>query len=300
MAADTTTSQTQALIQELRATRAETIRRFAPLDPARLTEPREWRGERADLRHLLASLTEGSESRRIQILGIGRQLGRRRMTDAQHAMGIKGETRGRLLGTLIGVPDAFFDRAPADGEWSIRQVLGHVMAVDERYRIGVEYAVERARRGSEGPLRPPEDSMPPRKGEAMAVGAVPELMARMQSIHDRVVDSLMTVPDDLLDAPANWASWDVDVRFRAHRFAAHDREHTIQIRKTLQALGFVPTEPQLLLADAQAALGALEITLLGIGDELLDRPPAAGGPTIRQLVQELLTDEHWTSGAGQL
>jgi len=78
---------------------------------------------------------------------------------------------------------------------------------------------------------------------------------------------------------------------RRRRFVAHDREHTIQLRKTLQALGFAPTEPQLLLADAQAALGALEITLRNLGDAYLDQEPPGGGPTIAQLVEEMLEDE---------
>jgi len=213
------------------------------------------------------------------------------MTDAQHAMGINSEARGRLLGTLLGVTDALFDRAPAQGEWSIRQVLGHVIAVDERYRLAVEHAATRARRGGEGPMRPPEESLPPRTGETLSSGTPMELLLRAQTVHDNLISSMGPIPDDLLGAPTNWAAWDVDLRFRLHRFAAHDREHAIQIRKVLQALGFAPTEPQLLLADAQAELGAMEATLVAIGDDFVDRSPPDGGRSIAQMVEGLLEEE---------
>lgn len=271
--------------------RAETLRRFSTVDPAQLDQERDWRGAPSDLRFRLSWLSEGSEGRRVRMLSLGGQLGLPPRGDAQRAMMIAGETRGRLLGTLAGLPDATFNLQPAEGEWSIRQVLGHVIATDERYRIAVEYAVERARAGGTGPLRPPESSLPPRTGEAQATGSPAELLQRLQSARDAVILSLSTVPDDLLNAPTNWVSWDLDVRFRLHRFAAHDREHTIQLRKALQALGVMPTEPQLLLANAQAALGALEATLRNVGDAHLDREPPGGGPTIARLVDEMLEDE---------
>jgi len=291
MPADIETSKTGVLIRSLRATRAETIRRFGAVESERLAEPREWRGAQASLRHLLAYLTEGSESRRIQILGMGRLLNRPRLTDAQHALGIACEARGRLIGTLLGVPDELFDRPPAAQEWSLRQVLGHVIAVDERYRIAAEHAASRALHGGEGPIRPPEDSLPPPTGEATSGGAPAELLERAQTVHDSVVRSLAQIPDNLLEAPTNWGAWDVDLRFRLHRFAAHDREHSIQIRKTLQALSFVPTEPQLLLADTQAELGALEATLVAIGDEFIDRRLPSGGRSIAQTVEGLIEEE---------
>jgi hypothetical protein len=289
--AGTEASKTWALIRELRTTRAATVARFGLLEPARLSELHDWRGARSDLRFQLSWLSEGTENRRIQILGVGRLLARPRMTDAQHALGIAAALRGRLLGHLIGLPDPLFDQAPAPGEWSVRQVLGHVIAVDERYRIGVEHAVARARRGGEGPLRPDDAALPPRTGETMSAGAPAVLLERAQSVHDVLMRNLGAIPDELLAAPTNWAAVDVDVRFRLHRFAAHDREHTIQIRKTLESVGFHPTEPQLLLADAQAELGALEATLGAIGDGFLDQRPPSGGSTIRDLVEESLADE---------
>jgi hypothetical protein len=281
----------EPLIEELRATRADTVRRYESVDPGRLEDVREWHGGHVDLRHLLASLTERGESRRIQMLGIGRRLERGRMSDAQHAMGIAGGVRGRLLGALIGIDEGLFDRPPGQDEWSIRQVLGHVIAVDERYRLAVEFAIERARRGGDGPERPAESGLPDRVGASMSHGTPAEVLARMQSVRDQVIASLIAIPDELLAAPTSWTSFKLDVRFRLHRFAAHDREHAIQIRKALQALGFAPAEPQMLLADAQEELGTLEVTLRSIGGEFLPRRHSPNEPSILELVQELIAEE---------
>ena len=280
----------QEFVDALEDAREETIRRFAGLDPARLDEERSWRGAPSTLRFLLNWLSEGAQSRRLQIQRTAEQLGRT-LTEAQRAVVLLGASRGQLRGALLCVPDELYDRAPAEGEWNARQLLGHVIATDERYRLAVEYAISRRRSGGEGPLRPPESSLPVRTGEAQALGTPAELRRRLRDERRRVIETLAGIPDDLLSAPTNWISWDLDVRFRVHRFAAHDREHTIQLQKAQQSLGIRPSEPQLLLGDAMAELEALEALLSCIGDGILDRPPPGGGPTIGELVQESIAEE---------
>src|SRR5207302_5281742 len=102
---------------------------------------------------------------------------------------------------------------------------------------------------------------------------------------------LGAVPDALLDAPTNWMYWDLDVRFRLHRFAPHVREHVIQVRKTLDTLGFHQTEPQLLLADASAARAALATLLLCTPDHLLDAALPGGGGSIADTIRARAADE---------
>jgi uncharacterized damage-inducible protein DinB len=278
------------IIDRLRQTRRETLARLAPLDPARLEEERGWRGAPTTVRQRLLWLAEGDDARVERIRGVREQLGTP-LSGAQQALVQGGAARGRLLGTLIGLSDDQFDWPPTAGEWSVRRTLGHVIATDTRYRIAVEYALERARSGRGGPLRPPEDFLPARDGAAESAGSRQDVLDRLTSARDAVLRSLSSTPDDLLEAPTNWIAWDLDVRFRLHRFAAHDREHTIQIRKTLQALGVTPNEPQMLLADAQAARGALEALLLCTPASLLGQAPPGGGPTIAMIAEESLADE---------
>lgn len=278
------------LLDRLEATRAETLRRFASLDPARLEDERQWRGAPSQLRFLLNWLSEGAESRRLRMIHALSQLNRP-LTQAQQAVLMLAIARGRLRGEIVGLPDDVYDRDPAEGEWSVRRVLGHVIATDERYRLAVEYAIGRARAGGTGPMRPPEASLPARTGEAQSGGTPEELRLRLWDERRRVVETLVAIPDDLLTAPTNWTVWDLDVRFRIHRFAAHDREHTIQIRKALQALRVHPTEPQMLLADAMVELEALEALLVCAGDAALDAAPPDGGPAIRALIEEAMAEE---------
>jgi hypothetical protein len=58
--------------------------------------------------------------------------------------------------------------------------------------------------------------------------------------------------------PTSWVGYDVDVRFRLHRFAAHLIEHTIQCEKTLGALGSRPTEGRHILRRLCSLLGEID------------------------------------------
>jgi hypothetical protein len=278
-----------SLIADLRTARGATQRRYENLDPSALTKAYDWRGSAADLRFRLNWLSEGDDSARIRVLETLRRLGQT-PTVAQQVLVVLGEARGRLLGALVGLSLDEFELAPVD-EWNVRRTLGHVIATDQRYIIAVRYALERARSGGSGPLRPPEGSLPPRDGEAQSTGTMQDVLARLMAVRDEVVETIAAVPDDLLGAPTNWMRWDLDVRFRIHRFAAHDREHTIQLAKTRQALGVQQSEPQLLLADAMASRGALEAALHAVPDTLLERQPDAGGPSIAEILGAVLADE---------
>jgi hypothetical protein len=283
------------LILSLRAAREQTLATFTDLATARLSEPRSWRGVPAGpqfptLQFLLGWLAEGDDTRLTRLLETRARLGAAPNV-AQTALLTAGAARGRLRGALVGVPEALFDRPPAPEEWSVQRTLGHVVAIDTRYRLAVAHALTRARTGGSGPLRPDDSTLPPREGEAEARGTRQEVLARLTAAHDAVLNTIAATPDALLDAPTVWVVLQMDARFRIHRFAAHDREHTIQLRKTLTTLGVVQNEPQLLLADAEEARGALEAALRGIPVELIGREPPGGGPSIATIVAEALADE---------
>lgn len=278
------------LIADLRAARGATLRTYENLDPAALTQAHDWRGQPADLRFRLNWLSEGDDAARVRLVDTLRRLGHA-PTVAQRTLLVLGEARGRLLGELVGLSLEQFEQPPASDEWNVRRTLGHVIATDQRYVIAVRFALERAQSGGSGPLRPPDSSLPPREGEAQSTGTMQDVLTRLVAVRDDVVDTIAAVPDDLLDAPTNWMRWDLDVRFRIHRFTAHDREHTIQLRKTRQGLSAVQSEPQMLLADAMASREALAAALRAVPAELLYRRPDSGGPSIAEIVGGVLADE---------
>jgi len=277
------------LIGKLRTARAETARLVAAMDPARLASPSLWRGAMPPIGFQVGWLAD--ETRRLSIeAGPGWLM--RPPSLAQRALLSGSADFGRLLGAFAGVTPELFDRQPAPGEWGMREALAHVIAVDKRYLVAIEHAVERADKGGEGPLRPPADALPPNDGETERHGTMDELLARLVATRDEIVRRVGAVGDGYLDAPTNWVSLDVDVRFRIRRFAAHDREHTAHLRKIQQQLGWQPNEPQLLLADAQAARAAFETLIAFTTDRGLEEPPLGhdGGP-IAALVAEALEDE---------
>src|SRR5712692_9730894 len=166
------------LTEQLEAARQATLDRYSSLEPDRLSAPWEWRGAPSTHRFMLSWLSEGSESRRVRILSAAQRLGHR-FTDAHRAVMLLGAWRGQLRGKLIGLPDEAYDLDPAPGEWSVRRVLGHVIAIDERYGAAISYATERMLHGGTGLLRPDESTLPPRTGEVQSTGTPAELRQRL-------------------------------------------------------------------------------------------------------------------------
>lgn len=253
-------------LAELRALRRATVRALTGLDPAALTRSAPWRGAEADVRHLLLRLADDDLMRTVR-LELALAAAGHVPTEAQRILAAAAALRGRLLGSLVGLSTEQFDRGWGNGEWSVRRVLGHLIATDRRYLVQTRHAIARARAGGTGPLRPPEGALPDRMGLPESEGTMDEVLERMLATHDECMAGLADLSPADLDAETNWVSWNLDVRFRLHRFAEHDREHLVQLRKTYAAVGFVPTEPQRILEEAEAARGALEALLIGVRDD---------------------------------
>ncbi|HLZ72581.1 MAG TPA: DinB family protein [Dehalococcoidia bacterium] len=283
------------LLGRLRAARAETARRLGAMDPARLAAPASWRGAVLPLGFQVGWLAEADEARRVSIEA-GAAWRASPPCLAQRVLLSGSGDFGRLIGTLAGVTEAQFNRQPAADEWGMREALAHVIAVDKRYLIATEHAVERRSHGDHGPLRPAADSMPPNTGETERHGTLDEMLERLVATHDAIVRTCGAIGDSYLDAPGEWASLNVDLRFRIHRFAAHDREHTAHLLKIRQQLGFPPTEPHTLLAQAQAARAAFETAIRFTADQPspaseLKVGSGAHSTTIGDLVKQALEDE---------
>ena len=62
-------------------------------------------------------------------------------TEAQLILGRLQEARGRLEGMLAGLSDEDMDRA-VEGEWSLSQVLEHIMETEDHYLPRIEQALK--------------------------------------------------------------------------------------------------------------------------------------------------------------
>jgi hypothetical protein len=111
-----------------------------------------------------------------------------------------------------------------------------------------------------------------RPGEDPSGSRADALNALFRS-HVTILRALDGVTDTELATPSwFWEDKGYSIRFRMHRFEEHMRQHTIQVDKTLAALGHPPTEAERLVRNIYTALAGLEsVSGAGVGQELLDR-----------------------------
>ena len=148
-------------------------------------------------------------------------------------MGLAQSAFGDLRGLLAGLDDALLDRAPAEGEWALRQILAHAIGVERSYRTNTEYSITR---GSEEPVLMPVERRPA-PDPADASGGALDILGRFAARRAETDAALGAVAETALARPTRWGALEVDVRFRLHRFASHIAEHTYQCEKAIRALG---------------------------------------------------------------
>lgn len=164
--------------------------------------------------------------------------------DAVRILTIAQAAFGELRGLLLAIPDALVDREPAPGEWSVRQTMEHAIRVERSYRANCEYALTRR---DDEPIAMPADRRPAADpadtaGDALAIALA---FARRRAETDAALERLDAAA---LARPTRYGpldvAFEVDVRFRLHRFAVHLAEHSHQVEKTLRALGERGTDAQ--------------------------------------------------------
>jgi hypothetical protein len=227
---------------------------FAALDEAALGRPWLFRGQTMDVRYALFRTLEDAQEAHVRVVARPLPESRRILSLAQRAF-------GDLRGLLVGLPADLIDRAPRAGEWPVRDVLRHMWVIERRYALQTLYAVERA---DSDPVRIADDRLPT-PAQMDATGSLDEVLARLGAAREESNRRLGEILPARMTRPTIWARYDVDVRFRLHRFAAHVIEHTIQCEKTLVALDWRPTEGRRIVRRLAALVG--EIEGLGAPDE---------------------------------
>jgi hypothetical protein len=119
------------LRNQLLATGLEIERRLAGLTEADLALPATWRGQEFNIRFLLHRLAAHLRDHELQVRKTRRALGAP-PSEAQMILAQAMEARAALLGECVGLSAEQFEAAPAEGEWSAKQVLEHAVAVEKR------------------------------------------------------------------------------------------------------------------------------------------------------------------------
>ncbi len=181
-------------------------------------------------------------------------------SEAQRILAQYHQTYRDLTGALAGVRSDDLDRAPAEGEWPLRETLKHMLGADHGFLAVNRFALVHHRAGLHD--EPPEEEWPVfRKDYAAPSDAVDGTVENVRNsffaVHRRILRELADVTDAELEQPA-WF-WDADksIRFRLHRFEEHYRQHTIQIDKTLAVIS-PPREAHRLIRNVYNALADVE------------------------------------------
>ncbi len=193
------------------------------------------------------------------------------LTETQRILGQYHAAYRDLQAALLGLNPAQMDQSPAEQEWPMRQVIAHVLGSDVGFYVVTRFALDTARQGRPEPQQVTEEAWGQYTGldeagfDAMMQGTAAELMTRLEENHDRVMRDFATIREkELEDSSIYWEKEPYSLRFRLHRFHSHMRQHTIQVDKTLAALGLLPGEPRRLLRLIYAALAETEGALIGI------------------------------------
>lgn len=190
-----------------------------------------------------------------------------------------------LQAVMLGVESRFFDKPPAEGEWSLRSTLAHIVGAEMGFYVAIKFAIDRYRKG-EDHLRDIDDEtwlgiigMEEPEIDAQMAAPLPRLESFYRDLHLRILTDFSGIANSELGIRTRyWEDEHYSLRFRLHRFDSHLRQHTIQVEKSLQALGFVPSESQRLLRLISAALAQVQGILVGMSreyDDLLSEAAAS-------------------------
>lgn len=188
---------------------------------------------------------------------------------------------GRLRGLLAAIDDDLLDRAPAEGEWTVRETLAHTIGVERSYRANTQHAL--ARRDDE-PLTLSAERRP-QPDPADTSGGVLDILAAFAARRAETDASLAGLDAAQMVRPSQWGPYEVphriDVRFRLHRFASHIVEHAVQCEKTITALGVTLNDQRAVVRSIGATRGAHErrspqSTLDALDAALIARADAIG------------------------
>ena len=195
---------------------------------------------------------------------------RAKPTPAQHILSQYHAAYVDLQAAILGLSDEDAERAPSQGEWPVQKVYAHILSTELNFTITVRYALEGHRAGHWTPQKfsdPDADRLAGiSDNEYLALIKSPlhKMAAYHWELHHVIIDEFSTITEQELDLPsAYWEETRFPIRHRLHRYEAHFAQHTVQIDKTLDAIGQAPTESKRLLRRIFAALAETEGMMIG-------------------------------------
>jgi hypothetical protein len=226
----------------------QAMARLAALPEGSLAATWPWRGRDLNVREALYRTLEEHQ------MAVAEAGAHAQPSEARRILTLAQRMFGDLRGLLVGLPAELLDVVPTPVEWTLREVLRHMIVVERRYAIQTLHAAERR---DDEPVRIEDERL--RAADVVDVrGDAATVLARFADARRQTQGRLGALPAAALTRPSIWAGYEIDVRFRLHRFAAHIVEHTIHCEKTLAALGRHEEEGRRIVRRIWAVRGELE------------------------------------------
>lgn len=214
-------------------------------------------------------------------------------TPAQHILAQYHAAYMDLQAAVLGLSNEDAVRAPAEGEWSVRQAYAHILGTDLGFSAVVRYALEGHRASKWMPERIPDEEYPRLYGmsdqeyDKLMESPFDHMLGFHRSLHERIIAEFKMIRADELNLPSTfWEETRFPIQHRLHRYEAHFTQHTVQIDKTLVAIGHPPTESKRLLRKIYAALAEAEGTMIGT-EKIDDAAILATASSISERTKEI-------------
>jgi uncharacterized damage-inducible protein DinB len=199
---------------------------------------------------------------------------RSKPTPAQHILSHYHAAYLDLQAAILGLSAEDADKIFAEGEWSARRVYAHILATDIGFTAVIRYALEGHRSGTwkQDPMSDEDEArlsgisgMTEDEYQALVKGPFEKMLAYHRDFHPHIIEEFSTITNEELDLPSTfWEKTRFPIRHRLHRYEAHYVQHTIQMDKTLDAIGQPLNESKRLLRKIYAALAEVERTMIGV------------------------------------
>ncbi len=206
----------------------------------------------------------------LRQLAVALAAGRKPVTQAQHILGQYHKQYLDLQSAVFRLSKEDADRAPSEGEWPVRQVYGHMLNAEIYFSSVIRYALEHHRGGTWASERMTDEDetrligMSDEELTKLTSGPLNGMLTYHRELHLKLIQEFSAITDKELDLPSVfWEKINFPIRHRLHRYEAHLIQHTVQIDKTLTAIGRTPTETNRLIRHVFAALAEVEAILIG-------------------------------------
>jgi hypothetical protein len=280
---------TPALLKS-RAALDSAAREYLHVPDAVLEHAWDWDGHEADVRYGLFRGVEAVEAAAAEIAAILAATGGHR---SNAALRVAPATAARwdIHGRLVALENGSLDTVAKDGEWTLRETLGHIVGGQRGYVAFTAWHWSRNNREKPTPAELEQiekDSGLPEES-AEAAGSIADIRARLDDALDRGGTHFAGFSDDDLARPARWSGIPVTVDFRVGRWSSHLMEHAIQLDKTLAWMDHRPTEVERIVAELYRAWGRLEMQIFPIEPAALSKP-GPNGRSVEDVLKSLGED----------